>query len=118
MPAVISRKAKQMFYFRKDEFLGEILGHSNFDGYPFTLEDQVVFENGTTARIIRESGQQFHVWSECTCTTVRGILDACHKLEVDIPEGASETWSFEQLFEALAHLPEPRWRLFRTRWTR
>ena len=118
MPAVISKKAKQLFYFQEDDILGEIFGHSNFDGYPFSLEDPVVFEDGTTARIIRESGQQFYVWSECTSTAIGEVLGICRVLEVDIPEGASATWSFEQFFEALAGLPEPRRRLFRTRWTR
>ena len=118
MPLVIATRAKQSFYVADEESLSEILGHSDFDGYPFSIDDQIAFENGTTARIEYEPGHQFHVWSEIIPTTVREVLKTCRALGADLPPGATDDWSFEQLFGALVHMPEPRRQMFRGKWIR
>lgn len=118
MPLVIASRAKQSFFVRDEECLGEILGHSDFDGYPFAAGDQIVFENGTTAQIENVPGDQFHIWPEGSPTTMNAILYTCRALGADLPAGAADDWSFDRLFEAFARMPEPRRRLFRCRWTR
>lgn len=60
MPLVVSHKAKRTFYVKSEEILGEILGHSNFDGEDWAVGDAIVFEDGTIATIEKE--EQFHVW--------------------------------------------------------
>ncbi len=51
MPLVIASRAKRSFFVNHEESLVEILGHSDFDGYPFSVGDQIVLEDGTTSRI-------------------------------------------------------------------
>lgn len=59
MPLVISKKAQDKFYIENEEFLAEILGHSNFDGEDWAAQDIVVFENGTFSFI--EPMEEFYV---------------------------------------------------------
>lgn len=118
MPAIIARRARQVFFIKNEECLGEILGHGDFDGYPFSVGDRIVFEDGTTARIEPEPKHRFHIWSEGVPTTVREILDACRAVGADLPPGASDDWSLDRFLDALARLPKPRRPLFRQRWIR
>ncbi|QDU91754.1 hypothetical protein Pla175_51850 [Pirellulimonas nuda] len=61
MPLVIP-KSGAVQYVRSEEVLGEILGHSNFDGEDWAIGDRLIFEDGTESRIKQEPGEQFHVW--------------------------------------------------------
>ena len=62
MPLVISQTGDVQFV-PNDEILGEILGHSDFDGEPWAAGDRIIFEDGTESTIVREPGEDFHVWS-------------------------------------------------------
>jgi hypothetical protein len=63
MPLVIL-KSGGVQYVRSEDVLGEILGHSNFDGLDWAIGDRIIFEDGTESRIKQESGEQFHVWDD------------------------------------------------------
>lgn len=65
MPLVIP-KSGGVQYVRGEEVLGEILGHSNFDGEDWTIGDRLIFENGTEAWIKQERGEEFHAWDDPT----------------------------------------------------
>jgi hypothetical protein len=65
MPLVIP-KSGAVQYIRSEEVLGEILGHSNFDGEDWAIGDRLIFEDGTESRIKQEPGEQFHVWGDST----------------------------------------------------
>src|SRR3954469_23412808 len=73
MPLVIPKSGNAQ-YVRNEEVLGEILGHSNFDGEDWAIGDLIVFEDGTGAAI--EKQQQFHVWSEPKPVELREVLRA------------------------------------------
>jgi hypothetical protein len=63
MPLVVSNKAKRIFVVRNEQWLGEILGHRNFDGENWEIGDSIVFEDGECAFIEKSSDGSFHVWS-------------------------------------------------------
>jgi len=65
MPLVIP-KSGNVQYVRSEEVLGEILGHSNFDGEDWAIGDRIIFEDGTESRIKQEPDEQFHVWNDPT----------------------------------------------------
>ena len=65
MPLVIP-KTGAVQYVRSEEVLGEILGHSNFDGEDWAIGDRIIFEDGTESRIMQEPDEQFHVWNDST----------------------------------------------------
>jgi len=62
MPLVISHKAKQTFYINSEESLGEILGHSDFDGEDWAVGDIIIFEDGTRSAV--QKHEQFHIWTD------------------------------------------------------
>ena len=59
-------KSGAVHYVPGEEALGEILGHSNFDGYDWAIGDRLIFEEGTESRIKQEPGEQFYVWDDPT----------------------------------------------------
>lgn len=63
MPLVIP-KSGSVQYVPSEEWLGEILGHSNFDGEDWAIGDRLIFEDGTESRIKQEPGEQFYVWAD------------------------------------------------------
>jgi hypothetical protein len=99
MPLVISRKAKQVFLIRNEEWLGEILGHSDFDGEDWTIGDEIVFEDGMTAEIVKLPGEKFHDWSEPMPGNLSVLLARIESLSA--PKGlliaSVEDW--KQLFD-------------------
>jgi hypothetical protein len=52
MPLVIN-KSGAVYNVRNEAVLGEVLGHSNFDGEDWAIGDRIIFEDGTEARFIR-----------------------------------------------------------------
>jgi hypothetical protein len=64
--------------------LGEILGHSNFDGEDWAMGDRIIFEDGTEARIKQEAGEQFHVWDDPTPADFEEV-----KRAVDVTDASS-----------------------------
>ena len=72
MPLVISHRAKRTFYVSNEENLGEILGHSNFDGEDWEVGDVVIFDDGTRSTIRKH--EQFHIWSEPEPTELGEVL--------------------------------------------
>lgn len=87
MPLVIP-KSGAVQYVRSEEVLGEILGHSNFDGEDWAIGDRIIFEDGTEARIKQEPGEQFHVCDDPTpadfveVKRLVGVADASDWLEL------------------------------------
>lgn len=86
MPLVIPESGA-VKYVRSEEVLGEILGHSHFDGEDWAIGDRLIFEDGTEARIKQEPGEQFHVWDEPThadfdeVKRLAGVTDASNWAE-------------------------------------
>jgi hypothetical protein len=83
MPLVIP-KSGAVQYVRSEEVLGEILGHSNFDGEDWAIGDRLIFEDGTEARIKQEAGEQFHVWDDPTAADFEEV-----KRAVGVPNSAN-----------------------------
>src|SRR5687767_14001094 len=87
MPLVIP-KSGAVQYVRSEAVLGEILGHSNFDGEDWAIGDRLIFEDGTESRIKQEPGEQFHVWDDPTPADFEevkrtiGVLGAANWAEV------------------------------------
>jgi hypothetical protein len=117
MPVVIAQKVGQCFFVDGEEGLAVILGHSDFDGYPFRVGDLVVFEDETVARIENEPGRRFHTWSTAVSRTIREVIEHCRSIHAEVPI-RHELGSLKEFCEALSCLPEPTRRLFRRRWTR
>lgn len=65
MPLVIP-KSGAVHYVPGEEALGEILGHSNFDGYDWAIGDRLIFEAGTESRIKQEPGDLAFTWDNPT----------------------------------------------------
>ena len=108
MPLVISRHAKRTFYVRSEEVLGEILGHSNFDGEDWAVGDLIVFEGGTRAAI--EKQEQFHVWSDPKPIELHEVLSVIRSYSDPRLMSATRVDSFAKLFEVLsAPLPKKKW---------
>jgi hypothetical protein len=87
MPIVIP-KSSAVQYVRSEEVLGEILGHSDFDGEDWAIGDRLIFEDGTEAWIKQEPGEPFHVWDESTpadfdeVKRLVGVTDAANWAEL------------------------------------
>jgi len=109
MPLVISKKAKQVFLVRSEEWLGEILGHSNFDGEDWAVGDQIVFEDGMTSEIVRSRDQKFHVWSEPVPGKLSDVLAAIKSFPAakGPPKAAVQDW--RQLFHEARSLANLRY---------
>src|SRR5688572_20450870 len=63
MTLVIS-KSVGVEYFRNEEMLGEVLGHSNFDGREWAVGDRILFEDGTESSIEQSEGEEFYTWHD------------------------------------------------------
>src|SRR5688572_7442195 len=63
MPLVIP-KSGAVQYVRSEEVLGEILGHSNFDGEDWAIDDRLIFEDVTESRIKGVPGELFFDWDD------------------------------------------------------
>ncbi len=108
MPLVISHKAKRTFYVNSEETLGEILGHSNFDGEDWAVGDAIIFEDGTKSGI--QKHEQFHIWSNPepaelgeVLSLIRGYGDPRVTPEVEI-----DSWA--KLFQKFSvPLPKTGW---------
>ena len=108
MPLVISHKAKRTFYIKNEEILGEILGHSNFDGEDWAIGDLIVFEDGTGAVI--EKQEQFHVWSYPKPIELCDVLSAIRSYGDPRLMPDENVDSFPKLFVRLsAPLPKKSW---------
>lgn len=108
MPLVISHYAKRTFYVRSEEVLGEILGHSNFDGENWAVGDLIVFEDGTGAAIMKQ--ECFHVWSDPKPIELHEVLTAIRSYGDPRLVADAEVDSFTRLFEALSvPLPQRSW---------
>ena len=88
MPLVIS-KSRAATYVRNKEVLSEILGHSNFDGYDWAVDDRIIFEDGTESRITRVPEEQFFNWGDPTSADLEEVKSAV---------GAIDAANWEQLF--------------------
>ena len=101
MPALISHKAKKVFFLRNHDVLADILGHSNFDGEDWAVGDLVVFENGTVAYVeaFPEGG---HGYSEPANGELRSIVEEIRSYGDSRLEVASEVQTWEQLFQRLS----------------
>ena len=118
MPIVLASRVAHVFYIQKEESLGEILGHSDFDGYPFSIGDSVIFEDETVSRIEHDSSQKFYILNEFRSISLSIAWDMCKKLEADFPIKDVESWTLTRFFNELSELPEPKRRIFRNRWSR
>lgn len=75
MPLVIP-KSGSVQYVPSKEWLGEILGHSNFDGEDWAIGDRLIFEEGTESRIKQEPGELFYVWDDPTAADFEEVKRA------------------------------------------
>ena len=108
MPLVISHKAKRTFHVKNEEVLGEILGHSNFDGEDWALGDLIVFEDGTGSVI--EKQKQFHVWSDPKPIALSDVLSAIRGYGDPRISSNDSADSFEELFATLSEpIPKKSW---------
>jgi len=115
MPLVISQKSKRTHYVRSEEVLGEILGHSDFDGEDWAIRDVIVFEDRTVAEIEKHPDGPFQVWSAPKPGVLEVVLSQIRACADDpLPKGAQIT-SWETLFDRLS-APPPKtswWRKMR-----
>ena len=95
MPLVIPRKTGLVRYVESEEALGELLGHSDFDGEDWAVGDRILFEDGMEALIVLHPEGTFHVWSDPSPADFDDV-----KRAVGRPE--AETW--DQLFAALRNI--------------
>ena len=105
MPLVISNKAKRTFYVNSEETLGEILGHSNFDGEDWAVGDAIIFEDGTRSAI--QKHEQFHIWSDpkpAKLDEVLSLIRGCGDPRVT-PDNEIDSWA--RLFQKLS-VPRPK----------
>jgi hypothetical protein len=105
MPLVISKKAKCVAFVESEEILGEILGHSNFNGEDWAVGDRIVFEDGSGAFIEQHPGDRFHVWSEPAPLNLRDIVIEASRYDQRIAQ-AEEIPSWRALFEKLSMRPQ------------
>ena len=100
MPALISHKAKKVFFLRNHDVLADTLGHSDFDGEDWAIGDLVVFEDGTVAEVGAFPGGG-HGYSEPTTGDLRHVVEQITSYG-DSRLGATATiQSWEELFERL-----------------
>ena len=59
MPIVFSRDGADIHFIPSEEALGEILGHTNFDGHDWQVGDRIVFEDGSQSVIENAPGGSF-----------------------------------------------------------
>jgi hypothetical protein len=104
MPLVISHKAKSVSFVTNEEVLGEILGHSNFDGEDWAVGDRIVFEDGTGAFIERHASDPFYVWSEPAPLDLREAVAEAARYDQRVAP-ASEVLSWQILFERFSSRP-------------
>jgi hypothetical protein len=98
MPLVISEKSKSTHYIDTEEILGEILGHSDFEGRDWAVGDLIVFEDGTRATLERFPREQFHTWSEPTPMEVGAAVLAVQKYGDPRLPPESDVPTFDRLF--------------------
>jgi hypothetical protein len=108
MPLVISAKSQSVHYVRSEEILGEILGHSDFDGQKWAIGDVVVFEDGTGAHI--EQYREAHTWGNRTPMEVVAAVAAVQKFGDSRLPPESDVPTFDRLFFLMAQpLPGNSW---------
>ncbi|MGB7161035.1 MAG: hypothetical protein WBD40_23440 [Tepidisphaeraceae bacterium] len=83
--------------------LGEILGHSNFDGEDWAIGDRLIFEDGTESRIKQEPGEQFFNWDDPTPAEFEEV-----KRAVDVAEAADWKQLFARFEEQSKRSGKPR----------
>jgi hypothetical protein len=91
MPLVLSEKSGSVQYVAYKETLVEILEHTNFDGEDWAVGDRVIWEDGTEARIVRQSGSLSYTWDEPRPANLNEVKGA-----VDLPE----VHSWDELFSS------------------
>jgi hypothetical protein len=111
MPLVISQKAKWTFYVKSEETLGEILGHSNFDGEDWAVGDAIIFEEGTRSTI--QKHEQFHIWSDPKPAKLDEVLSLIQGYDDPRLTPNDEIDSWAKLFQKLS-VPLPRTSWWRT----
>ena len=106
MPALISHKAKKVFFLRNHDVLADTLGHSDFDGEDWVIGDLIVFEDGTIARVeaFAEGG---HGYSEPSPGDLRQVVAQMKSYGDPRLAAAGDVASWQQLFEVLRQ-PLPR----------
>jgi hypothetical protein len=106
MPALISHKAKRVFFLRNHDVLADTLGHSDFDGEDWAVGDLIVFEDGTIAWVeaFAEGG---HGYSEPSQGDLREVVAQMKSYGDPRLPAASSIASWQQLFEMLRQ-PLPR----------
>ncbi len=109
MPLVISKKAKKVFVIRNEEWLGEILGHSNFDGENWAIGDEIVFEDGMTAEIIQSEDKHFYVWSDPKESQLSEVLDLLGRVARIDDSTKSEIRTWQELFMKIRPLASLRY---------
>ncbi|HWA88180.1 MAG TPA: hypothetical protein VG710_18270 [Opitutus sp.] len=109
MPLVISKSAGRVFAVRNEEWLGEILGHSDFDGAKWAVGDAIVFEEGSIAEIQKLPGQRFYTWSEPRPVTVLEVANQIMSISRKAPrlDGVISDWT--QLFAAARSVADLRY---------
>ena len=105
MPLVISHRSKKKFYIPSEEVLGEILGHSNFDGEDWAIGDTIIFEDGTKAQIEKEEGEVYHIWNKPKDVPLSNVIKEIRKYHPVKPwDDCIKSW--EQLFNELKNEQE------------
>jgi hypothetical protein len=112
VPLVVSRKSRSVTFVENDDFLGEILGHSNFDGYDWAIGDLLVFEDGTGALIEKNSRDDFHVWSDQRLLRLPDVVGEVRSFGDSRLSTVDDISSWPLLFEKLS-APLPRTSIWR-----
>jgi hypothetical protein len=101
MPLVVSRKSKKVTYIENEDFLSEILGHSDFDGHDWAVGDLLVFEDGTGALVERDP-REFHVWSNPHPLKIADVIAEVQSFGDARVEGLAPESSWRALFAKLS----------------
>ncbi len=100
MPALISHKAKRVFFLLNHDALADTLGHSDFDGEDWAIGDLIVFEEGTVAQVEPLSGGG-HGYSEQSPGDLREIVMQMKSYGDPRLAAASDIAGWEDLFKML-----------------
>lgn len=106
MPLVISHKAKCKYYIRNEEALVEILDHSDFDGEYWDVDDIIIFENGSEAKIQQAKGELSYTWSDPIPSDLHRVVEQINQYHPVRPLKHSDINSWDTLFTILSEEQE------------
>lgn len=83
MPLVVSLNAREVVYFAHEDSIGNILGHSNFDGFDWAVGDLILFETGEVASIIEMPEILAFNWTDPVPLSIEDGLILISKVRAD-----------------------------------